>query len=97
METRTDLYGKGDMDGIKALEQELLGQNKKYMDWTCTEELMATTHNGSALYMHCLPAERGKEVTDGVMEAPYSIVFDEAENRMHAQNAIMVKLFEKYI
>jgi ornithine carbamoyltransferase len=40
--------------------------------------------------MHCLPAERGREVTDGVMEADYSIVFDEAENRMHAQNAIMV-------
>lgn len=57
MEKRTDLYGNGDMDGIKALEQELLGQNKNHMDWTCTEELMATTHNGSALYMHCLPAD----------------------------------------
>ena len=44
------------------------------------------------LYMHCLPAERGREVTDGVMEADYSIVFDEAENRMHAQNAIMVTM-----
>ena len=46
------------------------------------------------LFMHCLPAERGREVTDGVMESDYSIVFDEAENRMHAQNAIMVKLGE---
>ena len=44
------------------------------------------------LFMHCLPAERGREVTDGVMEADYSIVFDQAENRMHAQNAIMVKI-----
>ena len=42
--------------------------------------------------MHCLPAERGREVTDEVMEANYSIVFDQAENRMHAQNAIMVYL-----
>lgn len=42
--------------------------------------------------MHCLPAERGREVTDRVMEANYSIVFDQAENRMHAQNAIMVYL-----
>ncbi|MEA2116651.1 MAG: knotted carbamoyltransferase YgeW [Thermodesulfobacteriota bacterium] len=57
MEKRTDLYGNGDMDGIKDLEQELLGQNKNHMDWTCTEDLMATTYNGSALYMHCLPAD----------------------------------------
>ena len=42
--------------------------------------------------MHCLPAERGREVTDEVMESENSIVFDEAENRMHAQNAIMVYL-----
>jgi len=46
------------------------------------------------LFMHCLPAERGREVTNEVMEASYSIVFDEAENRMHAQNAIMVSLFK---
>jgi knotted carbamoyltransferase YgeW len=57
MEKRTDLYGNGDMEGIKALEQDLLSQNKQHMDWTCTEELMATTHKGSALYMHCLPAD----------------------------------------
>jgi knotted carbamoyltransferase YgeW len=74
MEKRTDLYGNGDMDGIKALEQELLGQNKKHMDWTCTEELMATTHNGSALYMHCLPADiTGVSCEHGEVEAS---VFD---------------------
>jgi ornithine carbamoyltransferase len=44
------------------------------------------------LFMHCLPAERGREVTDSVMESSNSIVFDQAENRMHAQNAIMVYL-----
>ena len=44
----------------------------------------------NAFFMHCLPAERGVEVTDGVIEAPYSIVFPQAENRMHAQNAIML-------
>lgn len=43
-----------------------------------------------ALFMHCLPAERGVEVTDGVVEAEYSIIFPQAENRMHAQNAIML-------
>lgn len=74
MEKRTDLYGKNDMDGIKALERELLSQNKKHMNWTCTEELMATTHNGSALYMHCLPADiSGVSCEHGEVEAS---VFD---------------------
>ena len=57
MEKRTNLYGDGDMDGIKALEKELLGQNAKHKDWECTEELMKKTKNGKALYMHCLPAD----------------------------------------
>ena len=43
-------------------------------------------------FMHCLPAERGLECTNEVMEASYSLVFAEAENRMHAQNAIMLEL-----
>ena len=74
MEKRTDLYGQGDFDGIKALEQELLAENKKHMDWTCTEELMASTNNGSALYMHCLPADiTGVSCENGEVEAS---VFD---------------------
>ena len=48
------------------------------------------------LFMHCLPAERDREVTDEVMEADYSIAFDQAENRLHVQNAIMIKLSEKW-
>ena len=57
MEKRTNLYGEGDFDGIKALEQELLAQNAQHKDWTCSEELMATTKDGKALYLHCLPAD----------------------------------------
>jgi knotted carbamoyltransferase YgeW len=57
MEKRTDLYGKNDFDGIKALEKELLTQNALHRDWECSEKLMATTDEGSALYMHCLPAD----------------------------------------
>ena len=57
MEKRTKLYGEGDEAGIKALEKELLAQNAEHKDWECTEELMATTKEGKALYMHCLPAD----------------------------------------
>ncbi|PLX68777.1 MAG: knotted carbamoyltransferase YgeW [Denitrovibrio sp.] len=57
MEKRTDLYGKNDFEGIDKLEKELLAQNAKHKDWECTEELMASTREGKALYMHCLPAD----------------------------------------
>ena len=48
---------RGDSDGIKALEKELLAQNAEHKDWCCTEELMKTTKDGKALYLHCLPAD----------------------------------------
>jgi knotted carbamoyltransferase YgeW len=57
MEKRTDLYDQGDFDGIRDLEKELLAQNPGHKDWECTEKSMAATHEGSALYMHCLPAD----------------------------------------
>lgn len=54
------------------------------------DEAMMKIAGPQAYLMHCLPAERGVEVTDGAIEAPNSIVFPQAENRMHAQNAIML-------
>lgn len=56
------------------------------------QRLMAQA-NPSALFMHCLPAHRNEEVTDEVMDGPQSVVFDEAENRLHAQKAILLHCF----
>ncbi len=66
----------------------------RFQGFQVNTELMAATGKES-WFMHCLPAERGVEVTDEVMDAPYSIVFDQAENRMHVQNAIMLRLLGK--
>jgi len=74
MEKRTDLYGKSDFEGIKALEKELLAQNAEHKDWACTEDLMAATKDGKALYLHCLPADiSGVSCKDGEVDAT---VFD---------------------
>lgn len=56
--------------------------------WKCTEERMALTKD-SAIYMHALPADRGNEVEDAVIDGPKSVIYDEAENRMHTSKAVM--------
>ena len=83
MEKRTNLYGEGDMEGIKALEKELLAQNADHKDWCCTEELMKTTKDGKALYLHCLPADiNDVSCTDGEVEAS---VFDRYRNPLYKE------------
>ncbi|MDO5564435.1 MAG: knotted carbamoyltransferase YgeW [Eubacteriales bacterium] len=57
MEKRTDLYSKGDQEGIDKLEKELLSQNANHKDWACTEDMMKLTKGGKGLYLHCLPAD----------------------------------------
>jgi len=74
--------------GQKHLAEE---KTAKLRPFQVNEALVAHAKK-NVLVMHCLPAERGKEITDGVMDGPHSIVFDEAENRLHAQKAVLMKL-----
>lgn len=64
---------------------ELLESHK---DWKCTEEMMRLA-NKEVMYMHALPADRGNEVEDSVIDGPHSIIYDEAENRLHTAKAVM--------
>jgi ornithine carbamoyltransferase len=67
-----------------------------FAPYQVNERLMALA-KGDALFMHCLPAHRGEEVTDGVIDGPQSVVFDEAENRLHAQKSILAWVFDEMI
>ena len=75
-------------------KEEAKQRCRDFSGFQVNSKLMSATGR-KTLFMHCLPAERGIEVTDDVCDADYSIIFDEAENRMFAQNAIMVKLFKE--
>ena len=57
-------------------------------EWKCTEEMMKLA-NKDVMYMHALPADRGNEVEDSVIDGPHSIIYDEAENRLHTAKAVM--------
>ncbi len=62
-----------------------------FQPYQVNDDIMAAANSG-AIFLHCLPAYRGFEVTESVIDGPQSVIFDEAENRLHAQKAVMVKL-----
>jgi len=64
-----------------------------FVPYRVTTELMAAA-DPSAVFMHCLPAHRGQEVTDAVLDSPQSLVFDQAENRLHVQKALLILLMQ---
>lgn len=69
-------------------EDEAQEKEKKFKNYQVNQHLLSLA-DPSAIVLHCLPAKRGKEITDEVIEGPQSVVFDEAENRLHAHKAIM--------
>ena len=72
-------------------EKQALARAEAFAGYTVNEELMAKAKD-DAIFMHCLPAHREEEVSAAVLEGPQSVVYDEAENRLHAQKALMVYL-----
>lgn len=74
-------------------ETEVESRKKIFRPFQVNDELMSYAGK-DAIFMHCLPAHRGDEVTDSVIDASYSVVFQEAENRLHVQKAIMYKLMK---
>jgi ornithine carbamoyltransferase len=69
-------------------EEEQTQREMAFRDYQVTQQMMAQAHN-DALFMHCLPAHRGEEVSTEVLEGPQSVVWDEAGNRLHAQKALL--------
>ncbi|NNK36883.1 MAG: ornithine carbamoyltransferase [Xanthomonadales bacterium] len=77
--------------GVESLygqPEEAMKVAQNYRHWICDEAMMARAKD-SAIYLHCLPADRGSEVTDAVIDGPQSRVYPEAENRMHTAKALM--------
>ena len=72
-------------------EEEQQEREKAFAPYQVNEEL-AGYAKPDYLFMHCLPAHRGEEVSEGVIDGPHSVIFDEAENRLHAQKAIMAAI-----
>lgn len=72
-------------------EKEKETRRREFAGYTVDEDLMARARP-DALFMHCLPAHRGDEVTEAVLEGPRSVIFDQAENRLHAQKAILLSV-----
>lgn len=81
----TDVWASMGQEGEQSIRKEALG------DYQINAELLKVARP-DAIVLHCLPAHRGEEITEEVIEGPHSVVFDQAENRLHVQKAIMALL-----
>ena len=75
-------------------ESEKSERLRVFSDYQVNEGLMVGAKS-DAVFMHDMPAHRGEEISEGMLEHPSSVVFDQAENRLHAQNAILAALFSR--
>ncbi len=82
----TDTWTSMGQEAEKAKRVEI------FKDYQVNSKLMGVAHK-DAIFLHCLPAYRGYEVTEDVIDGPQSVVFDEAENRLHAHKAILVNCY----
>jgi ornithine carbamoyltransferase len=81
--------------GIDKLGSETEAKlHEKFKDWICTSDLMARASK-QAIYMHCLPVFRGEEATDEVVDSSQSVIFDQAENRLHLQKGLLSLVMSK--
>ncbi|MGH2522208.1 MAG: ornithine carbamoyltransferase, partial [Anaerolineales bacterium] len=82
-------------DTWTSMGQEAENEKRRqvFADYQVNAQLLAEANPG-AIVMHCLPAHRGEEITDEVMDGPQSVVFPQAENRLHAQKSILVRLLD---
>ena len=99
--TQDPLEGAADADAVYTDVWASMGQEseqkireKAFAGFQINKEVMAAAHS-DAIVLHCLPAHRGEEITEEVLEAHANEIFDEAENRLHAQKAVMVTLMQK--
>ena len=74
-------------------ESQAAERGQQFAAYQVNETLMKEART-DAIFMHCLPAKRGEEVTDGVIESAQSVVFDQAENRLHTQKALLLSILQ---
>ncbi len=86
---RVEANRRRDKEGLKEVEKRALERNAQHTDWICDERRMQLTHQGNALYMHCLPADIGSEVSRGVMEKARLDVGREANGKVYVIMALL--------
>jgi ornithine carbamoyltransferase len=75
--------------------EEEINKRKADLGHLQVNDRLVEAAKGDVIVLHCLPAHRGEEITDSIMDGPHSVVYDEAENRMHIQRAIILELLMK--